>query len=160
MHKNVIEGLEAAGCPLQHVYFNAGGKWYGKPLHVLIWTICSSTMLTSAFSILVTVVIEAMLNLLNAISAWCCPCIGQAVGPMKTPCHESDPRYSNPPSTEANHVLKLLAYLSLLQGLLLGTQCPCTIVIANGLGSNCIHLQCTINTCAVQTAAMAKAHAQ
>lgn len=30
MHKNVIEGLEAAGCNLQHVYFNAGGKWYGE----------------------------------------------------------------------------------------------------------------------------------
>ena len=42
MHKSVIEGLEAAGCPLQHVYFNAGGKWYGKLLHVLIWTIRSS----------------------------------------------------------------------------------------------------------------------
>ena len=30
MHKNIIEGLEAAGCNLKHVYFNAGGKWYGK----------------------------------------------------------------------------------------------------------------------------------
>ncbi|KAL3141758.1 hypothetical protein ABBQ32_004438 [Trebouxia sp. C0010 RCD-2024] len=49
MHKNVIEGLEAAGSPLQHVYFNAGGKWYG-----------------------------------------------QAIGPMKTPCHESDPRHMPP----------------------------------------------------------------
>lgn len=38
MHKNVIEGLEAAGCPLQHVYFNAGGKWYGEPLHILLET--------------------------------------------------------------------------------------------------------------------------
>lgn len=49
MHKNIIEGLEAAGCKLQHVYFNAGGKWYG-----------------------------------------------QAVGPMKTPAHESDPRHMPP----------------------------------------------------------------
>ena len=32
MHKSIIEGLEAAGSNLQHVYFNAGGKWYGKPL--------------------------------------------------------------------------------------------------------------------------------
>ena len=31
MHKNIIEGLEAADCKLQHVYFNAGGKWYGEP---------------------------------------------------------------------------------------------------------------------------------
>jgi hypothetical protein len=30
MHKNIIEGLEAAGSNLQHVYFNSGGKWYGK----------------------------------------------------------------------------------------------------------------------------------
>ncbi len=30
MHKNIIEGLEAAGCKLQHVYFNSGGKWYGE----------------------------------------------------------------------------------------------------------------------------------
>lgn len=36
MHKNVIEGLEAAGSPLQHVYFNAGGKWYGKNPHALL----------------------------------------------------------------------------------------------------------------------------
>lgn len=39
MHKNVIEGLEAAGCPLQHVYFNAGGKWYGKILRAVIYVI-------------------------------------------------------------------------------------------------------------------------
>ena len=32
MHKNIIEGLEAAGSKLQHVYFNSGGKWYGKAL--------------------------------------------------------------------------------------------------------------------------------
>lgn len=38
MHKNMIEGLEAAGCPLQHVYFNAGGKWYGEPFHILLET--------------------------------------------------------------------------------------------------------------------------
>ncbi|KAL0042826.1 hypothetical protein WJX79_000975 [Trebouxia sp. C0005] len=49
MHKNIIEGLEAAGSNLQHVYFNSGGKWYG-----------------------------------------------QAVGPIKTPCHESDPRHMPP----------------------------------------------------------------
>ena len=33
MHKNIIDGLEAAGSKLKHVYFNAGGKWYGKPTH-------------------------------------------------------------------------------------------------------------------------------
>ena len=44
MHKNVIEGLEAAGCPLQHVYFNAGGKWYGKLLDILIYPHHSSTL--------------------------------------------------------------------------------------------------------------------
>lgn len=45
MHKNVIEGLEAAGSPLQHVYFNAGGKWYGKKPHALVViTICLSCL--------------------------------------------------------------------------------------------------------------------
>ena len=137
MHKNVIEGLEAAGCPLQHVYFNAGGKWYGKPLHILLWTsysstIYSSTMLTFTSMTLVLAVIEAMLNLLNVLRAQFCLFIGQAVGPMKTPCHESDPRYSNSPSNECNSCAE----------------------------AACIHLQCTNNTCAVQTAAIATALAQ
>ena len=42
MHKNVIEGLEAAGCSLQHVYFNAGGKWYGKSPYALVVVLLTS----------------------------------------------------------------------------------------------------------------------
>ncbi|KAK9807612.1 hypothetical protein WJX72_004087 [[Myrmecia] bisecta] len=38
MHKNIIEGLEAAGNPLQHTYFNAGGKWYGQALGPILKT--------------------------------------------------------------------------------------------------------------------------
>jgi nucleoside-diphosphate-sugar epimerase len=49
MHVNIIEGLEAAGANLQHVYANEGGKWYG-----------------------------------------------QAIGPIKTPCSEEDPRHLPP----------------------------------------------------------------
>ena len=64
--------------------------------------------------ILVLAAIEAVLDLLNQLRANFCLCIGQAVGPMKTPCHESDPRYSKPPSNKANDVLKLLTYTSLL----------------------------------------------
>ena len=40
MHKNIIEGLEAAGSNLQHVYFNSGGKWYGKITVLLDHTYC------------------------------------------------------------------------------------------------------------------------
>eukprot|EP00891_Asterochloris_glomerata_P004957 jgi/Astpho2/4957/fgenesh1_pg.00070_%23_18_t len=35
MHKNIIEALEAARNPLQHVYFNAGGKWYGQSVGIM-----------------------------------------------------------------------------------------------------------------------------
>ncbi|KAK9807751.1 hypothetical protein WJX72_008018 [[Myrmecia] bisecta] len=38
MHKNIIEGLEAAGNPLQHTYFNTGAKWYGAALGPILKT--------------------------------------------------------------------------------------------------------------------------
>ncbi|KAK9810123.1 hypothetical protein WJX72_005112 [[Myrmecia] bisecta] len=38
MHKNIIEGLEAVGNTVQHVYFNAGGKWYGQALGPILKT--------------------------------------------------------------------------------------------------------------------------
>jgi hypothetical protein len=30
MLRNVVEGAEAAGCPLQHVFCMEGTKWYGQ----------------------------------------------------------------------------------------------------------------------------------